>query len=94
MHFKIVIPARYESSRFPGKPLADIHGKPMIRRVYEAALEAGASEIVIATDNDLIALAAEKFGASVCLTLEEHHSGTDRLSVSLQATSESRAITT
>lgn len=78
--YKIVIPARYESSRFPGKPLADIHGKPMIQRVYEAALEAGATDIVIATDNDLIALAAEEFGASVCMTLEEHHSGTDRLS--------------
>ena len=78
-HFKIVIPARYDSSRFPGKPLADIHGKPMIQRVYEAAVSAGASEVVIATDSTLIGMAAEEFGATVCMTLEEHASGTDRL---------------
>lgn len=77
--FKIVIPARYESSRFPGKALADIHGKPMIQRVYEAAMEAGASEVIIATDSTMIGMAAEDFGASVCMTLEEHESGTDRL---------------
>jgi len=77
--FKIVIPARYESSRFPGKPLADIHGKPMIQRVYEAAVDAGGSEVIIATDSTMIGMAAEDFGATVCMTLEEHHSGTDRL---------------
>jgi len=77
--FKIVIPARYDSSRFPGKPLADIHGKPMIQRVYEAAVDAGASEVVIATDSTLIGMAAEEFGATVCMTLQEHASGTDRL---------------
>mgnify|MGYP001814273340 CR=1 FL=1 len=78
--FKIVIPARYESSRFPGKPLADIHGKPMIQRVYETAMEAGANEVIIATDSTMIGMAAEEFGATVCMTLEAHHSGTDRLS--------------
>ena len=77
--FKIVIPARYESSRFPGKPLADIHGKPMIQRVYEAAMEAGGSEVIIATDSTMIGMAAEDFGATVCMTLEDHRSGTDRL---------------
>jgi 3-deoxy-manno-octulosonate cytidylyltransferase (CMP-KDO synthetase) len=77
--FNIVIPARYASSRFPGKPLADINGKSMIQRVYEAALDAGASEVVIATDSTLIGMAAEEFGATVCMTLEEHSSGTDRL---------------
>lgn len=77
--FKIVIPARYDSSRFPGKPLVDIHGKPMIQRVYEAAVDAGASEVVIATDSTLIGMAAEEFGATVCMTLEQHASGTDRL---------------
>ena len=77
--FKIVIPARYGSSRFPGKPLADIHGKPMVQRVYEAAVDAGASDVVIATDSTLIGMAAEEFGATVCMTLEEHTSGTDRL---------------
>ena len=55
-HFKIVIPARYDSSRFPGKPLVDIHGKTMIQRVYESAVESGASEVVIATDSSLIGM--------------------------------------
>lgn len=77
--FKIVIPARYESSRFPGKPLVDIHGKPMIQRVHEAAMAAGADEVVIATDSTLIGMAAEEFGAVVCMTREDHRSGTDRL---------------
>ncbi|MGD2054636.1 MAG: 3-deoxy-manno-octulosonate cytidylyltransferase [Gammaproteobacteria bacterium] len=77
--FKIVIPARYDSSRFPGKSLADIHGKPMIQRVYEAAADSGASEVVVATDSTLIGMAAEDFGATVCMTLEGHTSGTDRL---------------
>lgn len=78
-HFKIVIPARYDSSRFPGKPLVDIHGKTMIQRVYESAVESGASEVVIATDSTLIGMAAEEFGATVCMTHAEHASGTDRL---------------
>ena len=77
--FKIVIPARYESSRFPGKPLIDIHGKPMIQHVYQVAMAAGADEVVIATDNTLIGMAAEEFGAAVCMTREDHMSGTDRL---------------
>ena len=77
--FKIVIPAGYESSRFPGKPLADIHGKPMIQRVYEAAVDSGASEIIIATDSTVIGMAAEDFGATVCMTMDSHQSGTDRL---------------
>jgi 3-deoxy-manno-octulosonate cytidylyltransferase (CMP-KDO synthetase) len=77
--YNIVIPARYDSSRFPGKPLADIHGKTMIQRVYEAAVDAGASEVVIATDSTLVGMAAEEFGATVCMTLEEHESGTDRI---------------
>jgi 3-deoxy-manno-octulosonate cytidylyltransferase (CMP-KDO synthetase) len=77
--FKIVIPARYESSRFPGKPLADIHGKPMIQHVYERAVDAGADEVVIATDSTIIGMTAEDFGASVCMTLEEHASGTERI---------------
>ena len=78
--YKIVIPARYESSRFPGKPLADIHGKPMIQRVYETAMAAGGSEVIIATDSTMIGMAAEDFDANVCITSQDHHSGTDRLS--------------
>ena len=78
--YKIVIPARYASTRLPGKPLLDIHGKPMIQHVYERAQEAGASEVVIATDSAKIGMAAEAFGATVCMTREDHVSGTDRLS--------------
>ena len=78
--FKIVIPARYESSRFPGKPLVDLLGKPMIQHVHEAAVEAGAGDVVIATDSTLIGMAAEEFGATVCMTRKDHMSGTDRLS--------------
>ncbi len=77
--FKIVIPARYESIRLPGKPLIDINGKPMIQCVHEAAVNAGASEVIIATDSSLIGMAAEEFGAAVCMTSKDHMSGTDRL---------------
>jgi 3-deoxy-manno-octulosonate cytidylyltransferase (CMP-KDO synthetase) len=77
--YKIVIPARFASTRLPGKPLLDIHGKPMIQHVYERAQQAGASEIVVATDSPKIGMAAEAFGATVCMTREDHVSGTDRL---------------
>lgn len=77
--FKIIIPARYASTRLPGKPLLDINGKPMIQHVYERALESGASEVIIATDSTRIGMAAEDFGATVCMTLEHHNSGTERL---------------
>ena len=78
-NFKVVIPSRYESSRFPGKPLADINGKPMVQHVYECALASGADEVIIATDNTLVGMTAEEFGATVCMTVGEHTSGTDRL---------------
>lgn len=79
MDFKIVIPARYASSRLPGKPLLDIAGKPMIQRVYETACAGQASEVVIATDDQRILDVAEGFGAKVCLTAVNHPSGTDRI---------------
>ena len=79
MPFKIIIPARYASSRLPGKPLVDIAGKPMLQHVYERALESNASDIIIATDDQRIQQAAEAFGADVCLTSATHRSGTDRL---------------
>lgn len=79
MSFKIVIPARYNSSRLPGKPLLDIAGKPMIQHVYQRALESDADTIIIATDDQRIVKAAKEFGAEVCLTRENHPSGTDRL---------------
>ena len=79
MDFKIVIPARYASSRLPGKPLLDISGKPMIQRVYETACECQASQVVIATDDQRIQEVAEAFGARVCMTAATHPSGTDRI---------------
>ncbi len=80
--FKIVIPARYSSSRLPGKPLLDIAGKPMIQHVFERALETGVSpdgDIVIATDDERILNACHQFGAHAVMTSTEHQSGTDRL---------------
>jgi len=79
MSFKIIIPARYASTRLPGKPLVDIAGKPMIQHVYERAQESVASEIIIATDNERIQQVATDFDADVCLTRADHPSGTDRL---------------
>jgi 3-deoxy-manno-octulosonate cytidylyltransferase (CMP-KDO synthetase) len=79
MDFRVVIPARYASSRLPGKPLLDIGGKPMIQRVYESACESNASQVVIATDDLRILAVAEGFGAEVCMTAETHHSGTERI---------------
>jgi 3-deoxy-manno-octulosonate cytidylyltransferase (CMP-KDO synthetase) len=77
--FKIVIPARYASSRFPGKPLADIGGKPMLQHVYECAQKSTAVQVVIATDDTRIQSVAQKFGAEVCMTSIDHATGTDRL---------------
>ncbi|MEP5568081.1 MAG: 3-deoxy-manno-octulosonate cytidylyltransferase [Halioglobus sp.] len=79
MSFAVVIPARYGSTRLPGKPLLDIAGKPMVQRVWEQALQAGASEVVIATDDERIEKVAQGFGAEVCMTNPDHPSGTDRL---------------
>jgi 3-deoxy-manno-octulosonate cytidylyltransferase (CMP-KDO synthetase) len=77
--FRIAIPARYASTRFPGKPLAMIAGRTMLEHVWQRACEAGADEVVVATDDDRIASAAEGFGARVCMTRADHASGTDRL---------------
>ncbi len=77
--FVVVIPARYASVRLPGKALREIGGKPMIRHVYERGCESAASEVVIATDDDRIAEAAEGFGATVCMTSDHHRSGTERI---------------
>ena len=79
MSFTVVIPARYGSTRLPGKPLLDIAGKPMIQRVGEQACKSSADRVVIATDDERISQAAEGFGAQVCMTSSGHPSGTDRL---------------
>lgn len=77
--FKIVIPARFASSRLPGKPLADICGKPMVVRVLERVRDAGADEVCVATDHEGVAEAVRAAGGSVVLTRADHPSGTDRL---------------
>lgn len=79
MDYTVVIPARYASTRFPGKPLADILGKPMIQHVYERAIKSKASRVVIATDDQRIEEVAKSFGAQVCMTRSDHPTGTDRL---------------
>src|SRR5690606_4891948 len=74
-----IIPARFASSRFPGKPLADISGKSMIQRVYERAMTASSlSRVVVATDDQRIASHVSDFGGLVQLTSSDHQSGTDR----------------
>lgn len=79
MTFRVVIPARYGSTRLPGKPLRMIAGKPMIEHVYRRAVAAGAMEVLVATDDQRIADACSQFGAEVVMTATSHASGTDRL---------------
>jgi 3-deoxy-manno-octulosonate cytidylyltransferase (CMP-KDO synthetase) len=81
--FTVVIPARFGSSRMPGKPLEDISGKPMIQHVYELALKSSAERVIIATDDERIVSVADGFGAEVCMTLAGHPSGTDRLQLNV-----------
>ena len=83
--FRVAIPARYASTRFPGKPLAPIAGRTMLEHVWRRACEAGAEEVVVATDDERIAAVADGFGAAVCMTRADHPSGTDRLAEVAQA---------
>lgn len=77
--FRIVVPARFASERLPGKPLADIHGLPMVVRTAQSAAAAGALEVVVATDDARVREAAVAHGVDVQMTSSEHPSGTDRL---------------
>ena len=77
--FVVVIPARYASTRLPGKPLREINGKPMIEHVFHRGRESGARDVVIATDDERIGEAAGNFGATVCMTGDQHRSGTERI---------------
>lgn len=83
MSFVVVIPARYASTRLPGKPLADIHGKPMAQHVVEKALQSGADRVIVATDDERVQQALAPFAAAagfeVCMTSPDHQSGTERL---------------
>ena len=75
----VVIPARYQSSRLPGKPLVNINGKPLIQHVYERAIQTQADEVIIATDDKRIEDVAKSFCPRVCMTKVMHRSGTDRI---------------
>lgn len=79
MNFKVVIPARYASTRLPAKPLLDLGGQPMVVRVAERAVLSGAEEVWVATDHADVQAAATAHGLSVVLTRADHPSGTDRL---------------
>ena len=84
MSFVVVIPARFASTRLPGKPLLDIEGKPMIQRVYERALASGAERVVVATDDSQVADVVSAFAGEVCMTSTQHQSGTDRIQETAQ----------
>ncbi|MDH3578793.1 MAG: 3-deoxy-manno-octulosonate cytidylyltransferase [Gammaproteobacteria bacterium] len=77
--FVVVIPARYASTRLPGKALRDLGGKPMLQHVYERGCESAATDVVVATDDNRIADVAAAFGATVCMTGNQHQSGTERI---------------
>lgn len=77
--FRVIIPARYGSTRLPGKPLRDIAGKPMLQHVYERALQSGASEVIIAAEDARVRSAVEAFGGQVCMTSTTHRSGSERI---------------
>jgi len=79
MSFSVIIPARYASSRLPAKLLKDIHGKPLIQLTYEKAMNSGASNVIIATDDQRIEKIAQAFGANTCMTGDHHTSGTSRI---------------
>lgn len=78
-NFKVVIPARYASTRLPGKALRELRGRPVLQHVYERGSESAAAEVVVATDDDRIADVAAAFGAVVCMTGNQHQSGTERI---------------
>lgn len=83
--FKAVVPARYASTRLPGKPLLDLAGKPMVVRVALRARASGAESVWIATDHDAVREAAEKYGIPVQMTRADHPTGTDRLAEVVEA---------
>lgn len=84
MSFSVIIPARYDSTRLPGKPLLDIAGKPMIQHVYERACDSGAESVYIATDSDKVATAVAAFGGQAVMTSAQCASGTERLDEAIQ----------
>src|SRR5690554_2680884 len=79
MSFTVVIPARYASTRLPGKPLADIAGLPMVIRVMQRASQSGASHVCVATDDVRVYEVVREYGGEALMTRDDHVSGTDRL---------------
>ena len=79
MAFIVIIPARLASTRLPGKPLADLGGKPMVVRVAEQAALSGAARVIVATDHESIRAACAAHGVEACMTRSDHPSGTDRI---------------
>ncbi|MBT3347922.1 MAG: 3-deoxy-manno-octulosonate cytidylyltransferase [Thiotrichales bacterium] len=79
MSFTVIIPARYDSTRLPGKPLLEIDGRPMVSLVWERAQQSGANRVIVATDDNRIADAIKDISGEVCMTRSDHQSGTDRL---------------
>ncbi len=77
--FVVVIPARFASTRLPGKALRELRGKPMLQHVYQRGRESAATDVVVATDDNRIADVAAAFGATVCMTGNQHQSGTERI---------------
>jgi 3-deoxy-manno-octulosonate cytidylyltransferase (CMP-KDO synthetase) len=85
LSFTVIVPARYASTRFPGKPLIDLGGKPMVVRVAERAAQSAASRVVVATDDARIAQACARHQVAVVMTASTHATGTDRLSEAAHA---------
>jgi 3-deoxy-manno-octulosonate cytidylyltransferase (CMP-KDO synthetase) len=81
----VLIPARMASTRLPGKPLADVHGEPMIVHVWRRGIEAQVGEVVVATDSEPVAVAVEKAGGRAIMTRSDHPSGSDRIFEALEA---------
>ena len=79
MDFTVVIPARYESSRLPGKPLVDILGKTMIQRVHDQAIKSECRRVIVATDDERVLNEVNRFGGTAVMTARTHESGTDRI---------------
>ncbi len=82
--FRVVIPARYDSTRLPGKVLRELAGRPMLQWVHGRSAAAGAQEVLIAADDARVATAAQRFGAQVQLTASQHSSGTERIAEAAQ----------
>jgi 3-deoxy-manno-octulosonate cytidylyltransferase (CMP-KDO synthetase) len=88
----VLIPARMASTRLPGKPLADIHGEPMIVHVWRRGIEAQVGQVVVATDSEAVAAAVEKAGGRAVMTRSDHPSGSDRIFEALEALDPERRI--